>query len=762
MFVPELEKQRALKLAANKQYYNDLRAQIEEKARKTQSPLPYSTTNQSNLSQAVSSQRRYNQISQQAPQGSPHSINSSSKNSFYSNQSYSQSDSTARSNISSPHLSDFAKTSIAPLNLQVTNFNYDTFPDLPKPMKHTNSVDPETFGERVRSIQSQMDEQKNDFVFATESQDRIKSQSFPSVFQLINEIENLLEKTVSAKIPNLLKNVNEMTDHNREILGTTDANFASISNVIRDSLSEKQTKISSFQTKLAEFVDSVSNSILDIRADSGRQRDMLDLMQQKLSKLEKKDAQTIEALSKSNSDFETVDGIATQRFSEIQRDISGVLQSVAQQLSAQIKQESLFRKDVTSQLHSQAEEINNNAASSINAMQESIVQLASAFQTSLNDLSSSITEAIEQTQQETEQMTQDVVAKIDSLVTDTDASIGSISHEIVTTIGDMRDSFSASRNSLETAMNSENVSRSRNHEAIKDKYSHFKNIVAKEQDIQMNHVEEMCEGMAKRMQEYSDKIMQPLNVDIAYIKAKKIEMDRVESMVEKLEAAVTQNRNQIFESIGSLQRSIDNISGSINETRISLSTKIDELNVDLQSIESCNKSDLAMKDDVMKNQEAVCNETEDRIKFVERQLSAALSNLSQLTIGSDTPDTKIVEPGSVVLQSLVRNEGNETPQKDVEFKEELPDSLPNVEEDEGESNNNEDNNAVSVEEEEIKESKPKRRHRHHHRHTQENEAKNEEESKQDEEENVAQEEEQNNEEEEESHQEDVVQEEVVE
>ena len=715
MFTPELERQRAAKLARTKQYYDDLRAQIAEQHRKTESPLPYSTTNQSYASN-LSQNNNYNQrrvapdshIQNNRPQITYDSSSMSDRSSNNGSSSLIvpyQNQQSSRSYMSStPVLPDFTKTSIAPLNLAVTNFQFDTLPDLPRQMTHQNSIDPETFNDRLRSLQAQIDEQHNDYIHASESQDRLKSQQFPDMMQLINEIDNALQKTVNGRIPMHLKNINEMTGHNREILGSSDSNFSSLTNIIRDSMSERQNQISSFQSKLSEFVDSISNNILDVRADAGRQRDMLDLAQQKLSKLEKKDSQTIEYLSKSNTDFETVDNAATAKFLSLQRDVSGAVKFVAQQLSSQIQEESNVRVTAQSQLHGQAEEINKNAAEYIEKMQESISEMASIFQTSMSDLTTSISGAIEQTQQETEDRTSDLSNKIDSVVVDTDSTMKLMSNEIVSTISEIRDNFSMGRNTIETSISTENNARAKNHDIIKDKFVHLKNIIAREQDIQMTQVEGLCRDLEKNVTEYTQKVMIPINIDIEYIKAKKIEMDRVESMVETLETTLTQSRSQCFEAIASLQRSIDNIVGSTNEMKMSLNTRIEELNNDLQAIETINKTDLAMKNDVMNMQETVSNDTEDRIKFVEQQLAVALSNLSELTKGADEKPEPIIQPGSVTLQMLVNKarEGD-IGQKDVEFPNKKPYGLPDVEEDEDDSKSTK--------------TKKRRHHRkHHHSH----------------------------------------------
>ena len=215
MFTPELERTRPTKIAQNKQYYDDLRAQIAEKHRKTESPLPYSTTNQTYASSSFSNGTKRSIV--ESPPSSPHSNHTYNfNNSMNDSSGYSsskllmpyQNPPPPKSYISSTSvLPDFTKTSIAPLNLTITNFQIDTLPDLPRQMTHQNSIDPETFNERLRTLQAQIDEQKNDYIHASDSQDRLKSQQFPDMQQLINELDNILEKTVVAKIPMHLKNI---------------------------------------------------------------------------------------------------------------------------------------------------------------------------------------------------------------------------------------------------------------------------------------------------------------------------------------------------------------------------------------------------------------------------------------------------------------------------------------------------------------------------------------------------------------------------
>lgn len=657
MFTPELERRRDLKLQQDRQYFNDLRQQIASNAQR----------NGTNQAVAIPDSRQYSNRSQPpVPYVSPPSTRSNNMVVPYN----------ARNNSSLPMtpldpLPDFPQTTIAPLNLEVTRFAIDTVPDLPRPIVHTSAVDSGAFKDRLQLIQSQIDEQQAYYVKSNETAERLRSRTFPSIYQLIAEVDDLLDTTVSANIPGALKYVNELTTHNREQLNAASSNYGSLTDGLRESLDDRLRKSQQLENRLIEFSDGAKNGLLDIRADMGRSRDVLDSTMQKANKLEKRENSIIASLAHYNTEFETIDAKASASFTELVRNITAVTKSAPAQLAASIREASTAREQSAVIIHSQAEEVNKRASERIKEIQDTLSGLTDAFRNSLEDLSDSISDAITQTQNETETSSTDLSRQIDTVISETDANMKAVTAEVVSTISDIRSNFASARDSLESSVLSESQICKENHAAVIKKFDHLRSVVIREREIQESHIQTMLRDTIKNVNDHRTRLMQPAETNIQYIKAKRIDMDRVEAMIDSLEQKSAALRQQISDSISTLHRSIDDTRGYINEARTMAFQSIDSLVDDLKVLEGDDKTSLAKRDFIAEEEAKLNEDTEQRMKFIEKQLKMALQNLASITVGGEAEKSRITLPSSVALQNLVDEKEQAQPKLKVEGEEEV-------------------------------------------------------------------------------------------
>lgn len=687
MFTPELERRRELKLQQDKQYAADLRQQIAEKAQRAGLNPP-----------AIQYTNRNSPSSSGMPSASPPSNRTSTALVPYG---------TARSSSSLSYqpldpLPDLPQTSIAPLNLEVTTFAIDTIPDLPRPIIHSSAIEPGAFRDRISSIQSQIDEQKGDYVKSMETAERLRSRTFPSISQLIAELDDILDTTVSGKIPNALKYVNDLTGHNKEQLNASASNFFSLTDGLKESLDDKLRKSQQLEHNITEFGDNAKNGLLDVRAEMGRTRDVLDATLQKANKLEKREGNIISELAKYNTEFEIVDTTASNSFTELVRNIVAVTKSAPAQLAASIREESSVRDQAAATIHLQAEEMNKRASERIKEIQDTLAAMTDAFKNSLEDLSSSISDAITQTQSETASSSADLSRQIDTVISETDSNMKSVTNEIVSTISEIRSNCQSARDSLEDSIVIESSVCSQNHKKVLEKFDHLKAVVIKERELQESHIQVMLRDCVKNSQDHRTRLMQPADVNIQYIKAKKIDMDRIESNLESLENKMNLLRQQINDSLNSLNRSIDDTRHYINEARSMTVDSLEMFTKDIDNLQNLDREKMANKSDISNEEEKFNQEVEQRVNFIEKQIMMAMQNLGQLTAGGDVQEKAQNLPATIALENLV-NEDQKVP--NLKVSDDEPVEIKTEENIETEQN----------EQQEQPETVQTKKRRHHHR-----------------------------------------------
>ena len=712
MFVPERERQREAKLQQNRQYYEDLRQQIENKNKNkfsnfqnSQNPQNQQISLNPARMQSISQQNRI-----QFENGNFQNFTQSRGNDAF-HPSYPSAFSQASSTLNREPLPNFSTTTVAPLNIKLFDYSEDneTLSSLPRQLNRRNGNDEASFSDRVKQIERDMKDIDSENKQNEEQSIRIESKVLPDIQRFINEIDNELEKTVSAKIPKQVEPVKELTVHNKEVLNALTTKFESIVETSDESLTSKKESFSKFIIKLQEIRDAAKRGLMEARSDAKRLKHCIDLDLQRLSEMEAVDASNIETIAKYNTIFERLDSQATTMYNDMTKDVTNATATSQKQISDEIKRLGDARIRAAGVLHDQAELINSRAAEGIKINQENITNIVSDFQTLTNDLSQNIASSIQETQNQADDMDNVISDKIDALINDADESFESLKSEVISTIKRIGSNVSIERDAIMSVIEKEGENREKNQNIIKEKMQSFTKTVEKEEKTQMENAKSKVEKMEKAGNDRMRDLLSPINLDVSYIMQKKVEMDRVENLVEGLENSISIARQQAFDSVGSLQANLEHVNDTLIQTQDVFKARVDEIEEALTTIENIDKSQMLKKEDIIRISNEINEDIDQRIHFIEHQLNVALSNIGEID-NKFTGETKThgFMPATAALQLLA--ETTEKPQTDVIITKEPNNDISSqikkiLHEDEIVDDQKEEENKESKEAEEEEESK---------------------------------------------------------
>ena len=578
--------------------------------------------------------------------------------------------SQASSSLNRDPLPNFMPTSLAPLHLNLVQYDINdenSIPSLPRQINRRSGVDPKSFGERVQSIQMRISEIESSNTQNVEMKERVESKMIPFLTKNIATLDNELEKIVSSKIKKHVDPVLELTTHNKEKLQQMNNRYSSLINTIEHNMGERVGQFNKFKTDFQEIIDLMKRNMRETRSDVKRMHHCIDMDLQRLSELEMNDANYIEQIGKYNTMFESYDSKATNSFLNYSKSITTLISTTQTQITSEIKKLSGARNVATAALHDQAELINTRGSDSIKQCQKFINQMMEDFQESINNLSQTISSSITETQIQTDEIATIISDKIDNVISDTDTSFTLLANEIITTITNIKTNTTKNRDVIESVINSEAKNCTKNHQIIRDKFKHFNEVVDKEQKFQMDTWKTEVDKMEDETREHIRKISQTMENDLVYIEGKKKEMTRVENLVEGLENSLSIARQQVFEAIAALQTNYENITNTLAETSAIFEHSINDIDNDIIKLEEIDRSNCVKKDDIIRQNEVYVNDLEERIHFIEHQLSVALSTMSEIDKNAaSVPHSIAFSPAAITIQNLAEN-SNQDPQTIVLF-----------------------------------------------------------------------------------------------
>lgn len=622
--------------AAQRQYAEDLKAQIAEKQNKPKSPSysPSSPEQESNPSRPPSLLQQVHQTGSTRPNVTGQ--NSNARIAALAN--------NLNANQRPP----------SDLN-RATSPKYDPLPDL-IPVSSGPSPEAIRFADRLNWLESSIDQHQSILKSAADSATRIEKTSLPSIRDGIEQLRSAIDRISTVDLPARIRPLEDENQRLEEKIQSTSSEFSSLAQTLRERLTETSSVFNQTQSKFSEFSESVKSTILEFKSEVSQARDAHDAITQRISQAESKAAQTEETLRSVSASLLNFEKNATDGIAGAQQSINSMVQSTSLQLAQALKTESEGRDQASSLLHSQAEEVNQRAAQYVSNIQNHINDLAISFKQSLSTLSSSVRDALESTRTESDNQYRELSDRLDQILTDTDNNFSTVQSESILTLQSLNEHALKAREELEVALTQECETRKKNEEQIVQRYDNFKALIINEMQMQTQQMEEMSIQAAQKVAKLCNNAVTPLKNEISEVRERTRGAESLPTKVAAIEQLVGQINAQLIENVGALGQKSSAIVSAIDKMRNESEQAVDQLNERLRVLEDNQaKPDFVSRQDVNNAFTNLNNEFDNRMQEIEQQIGIIFSNLSELTMNTPAPQ-HAQEPGAKLLDQLANQD----------------------------------------------------------------------------------------------------------
>lgn len=620
--------------AAQRQYAEDLKAQIAEKQNKPKSP-PYTppSNQESNSSRPPSLLQQVHQTGSTRPTVQPST--NSRLNALSNNPNTIQRPPSDLNRAASP--------------------KYDPLPDL-APVSSGPSPDAIRFADRLNWLESSVEQHQSILKSASDSASRIERTSLPSISDGIEQLRSAIDRISTVDLPARIRPLEDENQRLEEKIQSASTEFSNIAQSLRERLTETSSVFTQTQSKFSEFSDSVKSTILEFKSEVMQARDAHDAISQRIVQAESKAAQTEETLRSVSIALQNFEKSATDGIASAQQSINSMVQTTSLQLAQQLKTESEGRDQASNLLHSQAEEVNQRAAQSVSNIQNHINDLAISFKQSLSTLSSSVRDALETTRTESENQYHELSDRLDQILTETDNNFSTVQSESISTLQTLNEHAIKAREELEAALTQECEVRKKNEEQIVQRYDNFKALIINEMQMQTTQMEDMSVQAAQKVTKLCNSKVLPLKNEIAEVREKTRGAEQLPAKVAAIEQLVGQINAQLIENVGALGQKSSAIISTIDKMRSESEQAIDQLNERLRALEDNQaKPDFVTRQDVNNAFTNLNSDFDNRMQEIEQQIGIIFSNLSELTMNTPAPQST-QEPGAKLLDQLAKQD----------------------------------------------------------------------------------------------------------
>ncbi|KAK8889164.1 hypothetical protein M9Y10_033909 [Tritrichomonas musculus] len=652
MFGSEGERLQELRQQQARQYAEQLRQQIAAKnSQKPKSPSLYSTTTSDSYTNPI-----------QQPRIQRSNINSSNSSSGIHHSS--STNSTDRlPKVTPDPLPNLQPTSVAPLNLTITSFQPDPTPSLPRQQSYSLSsiTDKSTFNERMRSLESIIDQQRLILIKSSETASRIFQTQFPTIENSLNEIQTSVNRFLNTELNQKIIPITDAFQSNRELLENESAKIKSNIEDMRESTTENSSSIQQFSSKFNDTIESIKHSSAEVKNDNNRLLDQTYLSLTKVSQIENRESGVTEGASRNVHDFEKIDNDISSSFSMLQQTTNEIMNTVSSQIAHEIKNESDSLERISRSLYSQVSELNQNVVDNINRIQALIIELTSNFKENAQSLTNSLGDSLNIIQDELDSSVNEIDNQVTSLVENSEEIFTHLQNETVSTIQTLRDTITQTRNMIEQAIEEETAVQNKNKKEIDLKFDKFDLVVKREMSVQLQRLNEVGSDTIKKGTAAFDAMVQDSKTHLIVMKQNTEKLDWTESKLNEIEKSFTSASMQVNESVKSLSSNYSELAQKFEKTKSSIEDGFQEIENTLEAQSRQKPVSYARKEELIDYEKKANEAYEKKISEIESQIAMALSNLAEISIRRSAETNR--RPGSGVqkIKSLV-NDGDIKPQ----------------------------------------------------------------------------------------------------
>ncbi|EAY04125.1 hypothetical protein TVAG_125650 [Trichomonas vaginalis G3] len=572
------------------------------------------------------------------------------------NRAYPSAYSQASSTLNRNPLPNFQNFGLSPININLAGYQPDPMPSLPRQLPNSNDRDISSLNSRFSIVQNLFNEQQTNIKLQSEAADRISSKILPFTESEISKLDNLLENSITSKIPSSLQPIQERTTRNRENLSKIQTNLSTMLSNIEDTLTEKKEDLNKFKSINQTLADSSKTELRIIKDETKQLSHVISILMQEISTHEQNGAEYIEKISKNNDDFENLDHTVTNSFVSTQKSLTHSIQDYYDQISAQVRKVADSRVHSIHILHNDAETINKRSSESLRLLKQIVSAMSVSFSEELSHVFSTLSSSISDTQSSDQKMLDNLDSRLDIVIDDSGRTAAVMTSEIIATVSNVRGNFSQTRNAIETILQKEADSVKKFQELVIAKGETFKqksksslqNSMAKH-EVNVDNAQRTAESQISALSKTVDK-----ELNICLEQASNIK--RLEDEISAIEESIETARSQVIGALSNLSKSVESCYSSITEVKTNIGVRVAEIEHELDVLEDSGwKEELCPKEILYQNEQRISKQFDDRISLFEENIVNVLKNIAE--IGGSEPKKMMdkILPASKELKELAEN-----------------------------------------------------------------------------------------------------------
>ena len=593
IFGEDGERRAQQRAAAQRQYAEDLKAQIAERQNRNPAPRPVPHPD--------------------PPPQRPPSLLA---------QAQSQSQSSGAAPITFPKSGQPRQSAgVSPL--------LEALPDLPA-VATGLSPDIVRFADRLNWLEGSLEQHHNILTSAAESASRIERVTIPSLNDGVSQLRSAIDRISQVDLPGRLRPLEDENRRLEERISAAASEYSQNAQALRESLGQLSSTFSQTQSRFNEFSDGVKSTLNSFKSELVQNKDTHDALLQRISQAESKASQTEENLRAVDTALQQFEKSTSEGIANAQKQANSLVSSSSSQIAQELKAESDERDKAIADLHAKTEDANQKAAEGLTSVQNTINDLAASFRQSLDALSASVRDGLEVTRNKSDQQYKDLTARLDDLVARTESNFNSIQNESVQTLEVLNDHATKTRDELEKALRQECELRQQNEAQIVEKYDNFKSLIVNEMKLQTSQMERLSEDAKRKVVEQCNEAITPIKSEIAQLRQKTHGADVLPQRVEQIEQIVEALNAQLISNVGSIGKQSSKITAKLDKMRTESEQAVGHLNDRLTNLgkQRAAKPDYVTRDDVTQAFQKLSKKFEARMKKLEQQIDKIDSQLS--------------------------------------------------------------------------------------------------------------------------------------
>ncbi|KAH0791986.1 hypothetical protein GPJ56_004061 [Histomonas meleagridis] len=602
------EAQTQKRISAQKQYAEELRKQIEEKQKQTKTPDYQIKRNQT------------------PPILQPTQRSNPPQTTQIKNQSYQTRTPIENQRVASPRL--------------------DPLPNL-QPISADTSPSVIRFSDRLNWLEKSLDQHHSILQSSVDISTKIERSTIPSFNDAIGQLRSAVDRIISNDIPLKLNPITNELQKLEDKIATHNSNCTASMQDLKDSFTSATNTFTQTQSKFSEFTDSIKNLIIELKTETTQVRDTREHITNDISNVDSMISTIDESIRSLNASLQSLENSSANESSNAEQQINSSVQSQSLQFAQSLKTETETLNQSFSTVHSQIAEANQRCTSLISTLQSSFSEITNNFNQSIETLSSSFQTSIETIHSDSSKQFNEISERVNSILNETETNFNTIQNESATTLTTLNESIKKIRTEIEDGLKSEIEIRKNNEYEIVQHYDNFKSLIINEMKLQINQLENVCINETKNFSANCSNNIYNLMKEINELKEKTKIIENLNPKVNATENMINQINNILISKVGEMSLNSSKIQSEMEKMEIENLNEFNEYKTKSENLLKHKiELNLVPKKTVEEELERLQSKCENKLKYVERQITivfACLAKLNEIANGDAQSGALIIE-----------------------------------------------------------------------------------------------------------------------